>query len=131
MPEREPRVDEYVGRLSAEQAAIVNRLRDLIRDAAPDAQETFKWAQPVYEHNGPLCYIRAFTRTVNFGFWRGAELDDPAGILGGSGDRMAHVAIRSAAEIDETRFTAFLRQAVQLNAEKGNPTKRRPAGEPA
>ena len=64
-------VDEYVKSLAPEQAKIVSTLRALIRKAAPQAQESFKWAQPVYEANGPFAYIKAFKMNVNFGFWRG------------------------------------------------------------
>ena len=36
-------------------------------------------------------YVNAFRAHVNVGFFRGAELEDPAGLLEGSGKRMRHV----------------------------------------
>ena len=70
-------VEEYVAGLEDWQAQIASGLRKLVREAAPDASEAIKWAQPVYEENGPFCYIKAFKKQVNLGFWRGAQLDDP------------------------------------------------------
>jgi hypothetical protein len=78
----------------------------------------------VFESNGPFAYVKAFGSTVNFGFWRGAELDDPEGVLDGDGDRMRHVSLHSLEEIRPDAFGALVRQAVELNRERGNPTRR-------
>ena len=67
--------------------------------------------------------MKAFTTAVNFGFWRGADLSDPDGALEGTGDRMRHVKIRSAEDVDPERFTAWVKEAVALNESKGDPTK--------
>ena len=64
-------IDEYVDGLGGWRGEVVSSLRRLVLDAAPDAAESIKWAQPVYEDNGPFCYIKAFDNQVNFGFWRG------------------------------------------------------------
>lgn len=119
----EKTVDGYIAGLSEDQAAIVTRLRTLIQQAAPDAQETFKWSQPVYEQGGPFCYIKAFKSTVNFGFWRGVDLKAPDGLLQGSGEKMRHIKLAQTNEIDPTVFADLVHQAVQLNTEKGDPTK--------
>lgn len=116
-------VDAYIESLPADQAKIVTAVRAIIHKAAPKAEESFKWAQPVYESNGPFCYIKAFKSAVNFGFWRGVDLDDPHGRLEGSGQKMRHVKIEELAQIDEKAFTAFVTQAVRLNATKGDPTR--------
>ncbi len=117
-------VDEYVKSLKPDQVEIVSTLRKVILQAAPQAKESFKWAQPVYEQEGPFCYIKAFSSAVNFGFWRGVDLDDPGGRLEGSGNRMRHFKLTQAADIDEKLITRMVKQAVKLNTEKGDPTRR-------
>ena len=67
--------------------------------------------------------MKAFKNSVNFGFWRGVDLDDPQGLLQGSGDKMRHVKLAKVVDIDEPALSAFVKQAVQLNVEKGDPTK--------
>lgn len=99
------------------------RLRQIIREAAPEAVEKFKWAQPVYENHRPFCYIKAFRNTINFGFWRGVDLADPSGLLHGEGERMRHVVLTRLEDIDPDALSAFIRQASALNMQKGDPTK--------
>ena len=103
---------------------MVRKLRKIVKGAAPMATEAVKWAQPVYESNGPLCYIRAFASTVNIGFWRGGQLTDPKGVLAGEGKQMKHIKVTSAKDVDAQILTKFVKQAVKLNALEGNPTKR-------
>jgi hypothetical protein len=117
-------VDAYVASLAAPLADVATAVRDLIRAAAPEASEAVKWAQPVYEQNGPFAYFRASSKHVTFGFWRGAELDDPNGLLEGTGEQMRHVKLASADGIDREALAAFVRQAVELNRAKGDPTRR-------
>ena len=42
------------------------------------------------------------------GFYRGALLDDPAGLLEGAGKRMRHVKVRWGAPLDEHALQALL-----------------------
>jgi hypothetical protein len=117
-------VDEYIDSLDERQAEIAARVRSIIKGAAPEAAEAFKWSQPVYELNGPFCYMKAFKNSLNLGFWRGIDLKDPHGLLQGTGAKMRHVKLTSSDDIAEQAFTDFVRQAVQLNLVKGDPTKR-------
>jgi hypothetical protein len=117
-------IDAYAEDLDGWRAEVVRRLVVLIGEHAPAAGASIKWAQPVFESDGPFAYIKAFPSSVNLGFWRGVELDDPDGLLEGDGDRMRHVPLRSVDDIREEAFGAFVRQAVELNSERGNPTRR-------
>ena len=119
----EKTVDEYISSLNDKQADIVSSVRQIVREAAPNADEAIKWAQPVYSSNGPFAYIKAFKNSVNFGFWRGVELKDPKGLLQGSGDKMRHVKLTTTDDIDAEAFSDFILQAMQLNQTKGDPTK--------
>ena len=115
-------VDEYVAGLAGWQAEAVTAIRQLVREAAPKATEAYKWAQPVYEANGPFAWIKAYKSYINFGFWRGAQLTDPKGLLLGDGDRMRHVKITSLADVNAPALKRFVKEAVKLKQEKGNPT---------
>jgi hypothetical protein len=114
-------VDEYVASLTAGQREIVDALRELVRSAAPRATEVFKWAEPVYESNGPFAYIKAHKAHVTLGFWRGAELMQSSSHLETSGSKMAHIKIRTAADIPKADVRRLVQQATKLNAIKGNP----------
>ncbi len=119
----EKTVDGYIQSLEDWKAEVVGEVRRIVRSAAPQASEAIKWAQPVYETNGPFAYIKAFKNSVNFGFWRGVELQDPHGLLQGSGEKMRHVRLTGVEDIKTEAFIDFVRQAVELNEQKGDPTK--------
>ena len=116
-------VDDYVAKVAPWQRTIIEKLREVVMAAAPSALESIKWGQPVYEHKGPFAYIKAHAAQVNFGFWRGAELDDTKRMLQGEGEKMRHVKILETHVIDEPTLAAFVKQAVALNDKKGDPTK--------
>jgi hypothetical protein len=121
----EKTVDGFIAGLEDWKAEVASKVRQIVLEAAPDSAESIKWAQPVYETNGPFCYMKAFKNSVNFGFWRGVELEDPRGLLQGTGDKMRHVKLSSIEDVDEEALGALVQQAVQLNLAKGDPTKGR------
>lgn len=119
----EKTVDGYIAQLEEWKAEVVSTVRRIVLETAPEAKELIKWAQPVYELDGPFCYIKAFKNSVNFGFWRGVDMKDPEGLLRGSGEKMRHVSLTSVDDIEVAALADFVRQAVQLNLTKGDPTK--------
>lgn len=116
-------VDDYIDDLSGWQKDVVSQLRVIVREAAPNAEEAIKWSQPVYSTNGPFCYFKAFGGHVNFGFWRGVDLEDPKGLLQGDGERMRHVKLTSTDEVNPRAFRAFVKDAVRLNQLEDDPTR--------
>lgn len=117
-------VDEYIGRLDGWRREAATRLRNIVREAAPHAVESIKWGQPVYESNGPFCYIRAFASSINLGFWRGKSLAHLDDAIAGGGAKMGHFRIGSPADIRPEAFAHVIREAVRLNARLGDPTRR-------
>ena len=118
-------MDAYVGGLDGWQQAAAKKLVAIVQKAAPKATAQIKWSQPVFEQGGPFCFFKAFTRHMNFGFWRGASLKDPKGLIRSGGDRMGHVRLESEADIDAPALVALIRQAVKLNEKLGNPARTR------
>lgn len=120
---REDSVDGYLTKVAPWQRTVIEKLRTIVKASTPNASEVYKWGQPVFEHKGPFAYVKAHAAQVNFGFWRGAELDDPKRMLQGEGERMRHVKILETHVIDDGIFGGFVRQAFSLNDKKGDPTK--------
>ena len=58
-----------------------------------------------------FAYVDAFSAHVNLGFFHGADLDDPAGLLEGAGKRMRHVKIRWGKPVDEAALKALISAA--------------------
>ena len=58
-----------------------------------------------------ICLVGVFTKHVNLGFMRGAELEDASGVLQGSGKAMRHITLKRLSELDRPEIRAYLRQA--------------------
>jgi len=56
-------------------------------------------------------YVNAFRAHVNVGFFHGAELDDPAGLLEGSGKRMRHVKLHGGEPADAAALDTLIAAA--------------------
>jgi hypothetical protein len=118
-------IEEYIAGVGGWQGGVLAELDTLVRMTAPKATGAVKWAQPVYEQNGPVVWMKPASKHVSIGFWRGAEMDDPKGLLEGEGDRMRHVKITEGSKVPTTAIREFVNQAVALNEAKGDPTARR------
>ena len=116
-------IEGYVETLDGWRAEVVQSVVSLVGKTAPDATSSIKWAQPVFEDHGPFAYVRAFSKHVNLGFWRGTELMDLDARLQSGGKKMAHIKITGADGVDEEAFAQLISAAVQLNRTHGDPTK--------
>jgi hypothetical protein len=56
-------------------------------------------------------HIAVYSKHVNLGFNEGASLDDPRGILQGSGNRIRHIQIKTPEDIKLPVIRAYLRRA--------------------
>ncbi|MYH61929.1 MAG: DUF1801 domain-containing protein [Caldilineaceae bacterium SB0675_bin_29] len=62
-------------------------------------------------------YILPHKKWVNLGFYQGVDLEDPAGLLEGTGAKMRHVKIRSVDDADQPEVQALIRRAVDKRRE--------------
>ncbi len=56
-------------------------------------------------------YVNAFKAHINVGFFHGAALDDPAGLLQGDGKRMRHVKLRPGDQINAAALSSLIAAA--------------------
>jgi hypothetical protein len=124
MPEPRPNVDDYIAKVPPALHAVAAELRRLVRAAAPDATESIKWGQPVYDAGGPFAALKAYPRWITLTFWRGAALPDPEGVLEGDGDRMRHARFSDVGQVRADAIAELVGRAVAMNRELGDPTRR-------
>jgi hypothetical protein len=79
-----------------------------------------------------IFHIAVYSKHVNLGFNDGATLDDPKGILLGSGNQIRHLTIKTPADIHRPELRAYIRRARKkalADARKlGEPAPEKPAG---
>ena len=63
-------VDSYISDFPPATQALLEKLRETIRKAAPDAEECISYAMPAYKLNGMLVYFAGYPRHI--GFYPGA-----------------------------------------------------------
>ncbi len=79
-----------------------------------DVEELLHDGHPtVCLHGVALGYVNAFREHVNVGFFLGATLPDPTGLLEGTGRFMRHVKIRPAGPNNDEDVRALMRAAYQ------------------
>jgi hypothetical protein len=95
-----------------------------MRQCGDDVRELFHDGCPVAcVEDAPFGYVNAFKRHVNVGFFHGAALEDPAGLLEGSGKRMRHVKLKPGQALDAAALgdlieAAYMDIRARLSAER-------------
>jgi len=56
-------------------------------------------------------HIAVYARGVNLGFNDGARLDDPLGILKGTGKQIRHISIKTPADLERPELRAYIKRA--------------------
>ncbi|AHY53872.1 hypothetical protein BJS_01253 [Bradyrhizobium japonicum SEMIA 5079] len=121
-------IDGRIKELGDWRGEMLGRIRGLIKEADPDVVEEWKWrGVPVWEHDGIICTGETYKAVVKLTFAKGAALDDPAGLFNSSldGNVRRAIDIREGEKINEKALKALIRAAVELNASKKKPAKKR------
>lgn len=80
----------------------------------PGLEEAVKWGNGCWVgKKGPVAYLYSDTGFVQFGFFHGATLKDPLGLLEGKAQYVRHIKVHARSGIDEPAFAALLKQAVR------------------
>jgi len=123
MPDPSPseRITARIAELGDWRGAALARVRRLIKAAAPDVVEEWKWrGVPVWSDGGIICTGESYKAVVKLTFQYGASLPDPKGLFNASleGNQRRAIDIREDDRLDEAAFEALIRAAVAFNASK-------------
>ena len=110
-------IDERISELGDWRGDTLARVRRLIREADPEVVEEWKWAIPVWSHDGIICTGETYKSAVKLTFQKGASLPDPAGLFNASleGNTRRAIDLHEGDAIDEKAFKTLIRAAVALN----------------
>jgi hypothetical protein len=114
-------IDARIAELGDWRGEMLGRLRALVRQAAPDAVEEWKWrGVPVWYDGGMICTGETYKEVVKLTFAKGAALADPTGLFNSSleGSTRRAIDFRQGDSVDEAAFRALVRAAVDLNRSK-------------
>ena len=99
----------------------LSRMRKLIKEAAPEAVEEWKWmGTPIWSLDGIITTGEAYKQVVKLTFAKGAFLKDPTRLFNSSleGNLRRAIDIHEGEVVDAAAFKALVREAVALNQAK-------------
>lgn len=97
----EPAIEQWMLDHAGALGTIARHWFEVMRGCGDDVRELLHDGHPTAcVGEAAFCYVNAFTAHVNVGFFLGAELADPDGLLEGSGRFMRHVKLRPEHEVD-------------------------------
>jgi hypothetical protein len=123
---RDPVIEEWLNKKDA-LTAVARTWFKRMRACGEDVLEVMHDGHPVAcVEDAPFAYVDVFKSHTNVGFFYGAQLDDPAGLLEGAGKNMRHVKLQPARELDSAALeklihAAYLDVKLRLKGDSGLP----------
>jgi hypothetical protein len=127
--ERDPAIDAWMetkmktNQHSGELGAIAQQWFDVMRKCGDEVRELLHDGCPVAcLGDAPFGYVNVFTSHVNVGFFQGAALPDPDGLLQGNGKFMRHVKLKPGTATDSAALTRLIHAAyadIKMRVEHG------------
>ena len=120
---RDPAVENWMAAHTDELGAIARHWFEVMRQRGDDVREVLHDGHPTAcVADAAFAYVNAFKARVNVGFFRGAEIADPKGLLEGTGKVMRHVKLRPGFGLDATALiklidTAYIDMKERVQAE--------------
>jgi hypothetical protein len=119
-------IDERIRELGDWRGKTLSKVRGIIKEAAPDIVEEWKWVKPtspgtpVWSQNGFICTGEAYKNVVKLTFFKGAALNDPSGLFNSSLDGKVRRAIdiKEDDRINDSALRNLIREAVALNLKR-------------
>jgi hypothetical protein len=98
---RDPAIDVWLNERESELGSIAQHWFDVMRACGNDVRELIHDGAPTAcVEDAAFGYVNVFKDHVNVGFFFGAQLEDPAGLLEGTGKRMRHVKLKPGVAVD-------------------------------
>jgi hypothetical protein len=98
---RDPAIEVWMREHSDELGAIAQRWFEAMRNCGHDVRKLLHDGHPTAcVGDAAFGYVNVFTAHVNVGFFRGAEISDPEGLLEGTGKFMRHVKLSPARDVE-------------------------------
>ena len=106
---KDPVIDEWLGLHPAELASMASDWFKVMRGCGADVRELMHDGFPtVCVRDAPFACVSVFKAHVNVGFFHGASLPDPKGLLQGTGRYMRHVKLRPGQVVDAAALEALV-----------------------
>src|SRR5262245_4325575 len=105
----DPTIDLWLEEQAPELRAIARTWFQRMRECGRDVRELMHDGCPTAcVEDVAFGYVGVFRSHANVGFFRGADLEDPTGMLEGMGKRMRHVKVKPGVLLDSAALAALI-----------------------
>jgi uncharacterized protein YdeI (YjbR/CyaY-like superfamily) len=115
MAKRDARIDAYIAKQADFAKPILKHLREVVREACPDVEETIRWGAPSFQYQGPLCQLAAFKQHCAFILWKGPLILAKNGVR--ADEAMGHFGrLAKVSDLPSKKtLTGYIKTAMKLN----------------
>lgn len=111
-------VDDFVARrVLPELRPVVAMIRALMKECAPNAEESISYGIPAYRVRRIIAVISPTKKDITLSFSRGVQFRDRYGLLRGVGKSSRHVKIKDVAGANKAALRYYIREALRLDRE--------------
>jgi hypothetical protein len=108
----DPAIDRWMQQHAGDLGTIAHEWFEVMRNCGDEVRELVHDGCPVAcLGDVPFGYVNVFTSHVNVGFFRGAELRDPAHLLQGAGKNMRHVKLKPGTTVNANALARLIEEA--------------------
>jgi hypothetical protein len=109
---RDPAIEAWMHAHSDELGSIARHWFEVMRACGDDVRELLHDGHPTAcVDDAAFAYVNVFKAHVNVGFFRGAEIADPKGLLEGTGKFMRHVKLWPDRDVDAAAVMELIESA--------------------
>ena len=109
---RDPAIETWMKAQTGELGLIAQHWFGIMRKCGDDVRELVHDGHPTAcIADAAFGYVNAFSAHVNVGFFRGAEIADPEGLLEGTGKFMRHVKLRPGRDFNTAALVKLVETA--------------------
>ena len=109
---QDPAIEVWLKQQPEELGELARRWFEVMRECGDDVRELLHDGHPTAcIGDAAFGYVNVFKAHVNVGFFRGAEIADPHGLLEGTGKLMRHVKLRPGRTGETTALTYLIATA--------------------
>jgi hypothetical protein len=124
-------INTYIAEQDEWKRRTLVRLRQLIHQADPGIEETWRWDKPHFDHQGIMIGMSAFKQFVSVWFHKGNLIKDPKKLFEpqakGEEKGMRAYKIHEGEAINEEAFSDLVAKAIALNGKGATVADARPA----
>ena len=108
-------IKSYLSKKDPKLQKVAGDVRSQVKKIVPGVTETVNaWGIPTFETQDPFAYMMVGKNHVTLGFHYGTSLEDPHGLLQGTGKNLRHVKLRTPEDLSRAGIRELIATAAHF-----------------